>query len=214
MTKRRTFPLGAIILAIVPLAALAAGFAALSTASVSAGDWDRYERYREFWGGNPAEVYSHWLDMVLMSGNAAAIAWLLSAEALFRRNRAQNKWLITLTYACSVVGVVLSGAIALVLDGSHGEGTVFIAYPIFFLPVLGSSYYLLRQSAALVHWKFTAVVVLSGCYAALHTAAQLHYEPSGTGGPSFRIVPIWLGIVGLALIWAFVRASVRADSAA
>ena len=102
------------MLAIVPLAALAAGFAVLSSASVSAGDWDRYERYREFWGGNPAEVYSHWLDMVLMSGNAAAIAWLLSAEAFCRRNRAQHKWLVTLTYACAILGVVLSGAIALV----------------------------------------------------------------------------------------------------
>ncbi|PYJ61290.1 MAG: hypothetical protein DME24_06855, partial [Verrucomicrobia bacterium] len=186
MTDRRTFPLGGIILAIVPLAALAAGFAVLSSASVSAGDWDRYERYREFWGGNPAEVYSHWLDMVLMSGNAAAIAWLLSAEVLFRRNRAQNKWLVALTYACAILGLILSGAIALVLDRSHGEGTVLLAYPFLFLPVLGSSYYLLRQSAALVHWKFTAVVVLSGCYAALHTAAQLYYEPSGTGGPSLR----------------------------
>ena len=205
MTDRRTFPLGGIILAIVPLAALVAGFAVLSSASVSAGDWDRYERYREFWGGNPAEVYSHWLDMVLMSGNAAAIAWLLSAEVLFRRNRAQNKWLVALTYACAILGLILSGAIALVLDRSHGEGTVLLAYPILFLPVLGSSYYLLRQSAALVHWKFTAVVVLSGCYAALHTAAQLYYEPSGTGGPSLRIVPVWLSSVGLALIWAFVQ---------
>src|SRR5213082_914172 len=205
MTDRRTFPLGAIILAIVPLAALAAGFAVLSTASVSAGDWDRYERYREFWGGNPAEVYSHWLDMVLMSGNAAAIAWLLSAEAFCRRNRAQHKWLVTLTYACAILCVVLSGAIALVLDRSHGEGTVRLAYPVLFIPILGSSYYMLRQSAALVHWRFAAVVVLSGCYAALHTAAQLYYEPSGTGGPSFRIAPIWLGNVGLALIWGFVQ---------
>src|SRR5207247_11289814 len=52
---------------------------------------------------------------------------------------------------------------------------------------------------------FTIVVVPSGCYADVPPPAQLCRPRSGTGGPSRRIVPVWLSSVGLALIWAFVQ---------
>ena len=29
----------------------------------------RYREYRAFWGGNPDEVFSHWLNMVVLSWN-------------------------------------------------------------------------------------------------------------------------------------------------
>ena len=205
MTDRGTIRFSEIILCIVPVVALVAVLGLLSIERVSASDWGRYLRYREFWGGNPAEVYSHWLDMVLMSGNAAALAWLLSTEAFFRRNLCRHKWVLPLTHACAVLSVVLSGAIALVLDYSHGEGTVLLAYPVIFLPILGSSYYLLRRVVRLVNWRLAVVVALSASYAALHAAAQLHYEPSETGAPNGQVIGIWLGSVGLAFIWALVE---------
>ena len=95
--------------------------------------------------------------------------------------------------------------VAVMLDGMHGEGTVTIAYPVFFIPILVSTWYLLRQVAALLRWRPARVVMFSLGIAALHPAAQLCYEPSETGAPNGLIIPMWLGGVGMALFWAFVR---------
>ena len=73
MTNDRRLPLGAIIISVVPVAALVATLVCLSRVHFDVVGYERYLRYREFWGGNPHEVFSHWLDMVLMSGNAAAL---------------------------------------------------------------------------------------------------------------------------------------------
>ena len=77
-----------------------------------------------------------------------------------------------------------------------------IAAYIFFIPILVSTWYLLHQVAALLRWRLAGVVMLSFGIVALHAAAQLCYEPSGTGAPNGFIVPVWLGSVGMALIWA------------
>ena len=196
---------GAVVITIIPVITLLTSLAVLSGAFGLVDVWERYESHRKFWGGNPAEVYSHWLDMVLMSGNATALAWLLVAEMFFRRNQTRHRWLIPLNYACGALGLVLSSAVAVALDRAHGEGTVLLAFMIFFVPILGSSYYLLRQLIGLLRRSFPSVVALSLSYAVLNTAAQLYYEPSQTGAPGFRVFPIWLGSVGLAVIWAFVR---------
>jgi hypothetical protein len=47
--------------------------------------------------------------------------------------------------------------------------------------------------------------MLSAAYAIIHAAAQFYYEPSDTGAPNGRIVPIWLLTVAAALIWALAR---------
>ncbi|MGZ8900930.1 MAG: hypothetical protein ACXW3Z_12615 [Limisphaerales bacterium] len=163
---------------------------------------DNYDRYREFWGGNPSEVCSHWLDMVLMSGGATIIAWYVSIEAFFRRSDRDFR---RLSYGCTVLLLVLNGMVALVLDGKHGEGTVILVYPLFFIPILASSYYLLRRCAALLLWRPPAVIPLCLSFVVLHAAAQFHYEPSETGGPSMAIIPYWLASVSPALGWGFVR---------
>ena len=193
--------LGALIALIVPLAVLLAGYAFVD--HLRLGIADNYDRYREFWGGNPREVFSHWLDMVLMSGGAAVIAWLTSAEAFFRRSG--KTLMCRVSYFYVIFFLIFSGVIAVVLDGMHGEGTVTIAYPVLFIPILASSCHLLRQIIALVRWKPAAVIAISFGFVALHTAAQLYYEPSGTGGPNVRIIPLWLASVGVAVVWAFVR---------
>jgi hypothetical protein len=204
MDNQRRCSFGAILALIVPIVGVLTAYAFVR--HLQPGISDNYERYREFWGGNPSEVFSHWLDMVLMSGGAAVIAWLTSAEAFFRRNRSTA--FRRSVYAAIVFLLMFSGMAAVVLDGMHGEGTVTIAYPLFFIPILTSSYYLLRRFAALVRWNPAGVKGLCFGFVVLHTAAQLFYEPSGTGGPNQQIIPLWLASVGGALIWAFVR-SVR-----
>lgn len=196
--------LGAILALIIPIAGVVVAYAFAK--HLQPGISDNYDRYREFWGGNPSEVFSHWLDMVLMTGGAVVIAWLTSAEAFFRRSG--NAFLRRLGYAGIIFLLVLSGVTAVILDGMHGEGTVMIAYPVFFIPILASSYYLLRRFAVLVRWSPAGVIGLCFGFVALHIGAQLYYEPSVTGGPNQQIIPLWLASVGGALVWAFVR-SVR-----
>ncbi len=164
---------------------------------------NNYEHYSEFWGGNPSEVFSHWLDMVLMSGGAFVIAWLTSIEAFFRCGTQSSR--CRLAYFCLISVLIVSGVIAFALDGAHGEGTVIIAYPVFFLPILASSYYLLRQLAALRGWAPKYVIALAVGYVAIHLATQIFYEPSGTGAPNGLVVMVWLGSVGSALLWALGR---------
>src|SRR5262245_54353030 len=109
-------PLAAIIVGLVPLVGLISGLWFLSRAEVGLSNQEQYLRHARFWGGNPAEVYSHWLDMLLMSGNAAALAVLLSAEAYWRRDREPPSSLQQYTWMCAALGIVISGAVAIALD--------------------------------------------------------------------------------------------------
>lgn len=185
----------------VPFGALVASYLFLN--HLRLGLADNYERYRNFWGGNPSEVFSHWLDMVLMSGGATIIAWYVSIEAFFRRD--DQAFMARLSYICTLLLFVLNGVIALVLDAKHGEGSVILAYPLLFLPILASSFYVLRRCAELFYWRPRGVIPLCLSMVVFHTAAQLKYEPSPTGAPSMAINPYWLGSVGAALVWGFVR---------
>jgi hypothetical protein len=183
----------------VPFVALVATYLFLSYLQL--GLAENYHYYREFWGGNPSEVFSHWLDMALMSGGATIIAWFLSVETLFRR-RGQAFSAVTVAWFSFLVSSVV---IAIVLDGMHGEGTVIIACLFFFIPMLASSYYLLRRFAALLRWRLSGIIPLCLAFVVLHVVAQLYYEPSGTGAPNSIIIPCWLATVGGALLWAFIR---------
>lgn len=149
------------------------------------------------------EVFSHWLDMVLMSGSAVAIAWLTSVEACFRRS---GRWVwCHRVYGTLAFSLFLSVVVAGTLDGCYGEGVVPIAFVLFFLPILASSYYLLRKLAARLSWRTIPVILLSIGFGLIHLIAQLFYEPSGTGGPNGLVVFVWFGSVGCALLWALVR---------
>ncbi len=160
--------------------------------------------HHDFWGGNPNEIFSHWLDMFFMSGNALAIAWLLMVESL-----AGTRLLALLARVSAPVIVLVTGLGVIGLDGERGEGTVPIACLIYFLPLLISSTYLLRRLAALVHWRPPAVGLLATIFFAAHLGAQLQYEPSGTGAPNELIFSVWLFCVGGALAWWFVRLQTR-----
>lgn len=196
-------PLGAMAVLLVAFVVLAAEFVVLEHFHVRLGNQDWYFKVRTFWEGNPSEVYSHWLDVIVMSGNALIVAWLLSAEAFFR---CAGKMLAAeVAFIGGLVCTVVSGVLAMVLDDAHGEGTVALVMVIYFVPVLASSYYLLRTSAELLRWKPGAVIALATMFVFLYVGAQLFYEPSETGGPNGAIIPIWLVSVGAALGWSLMR---------
>ena len=87
-----------IVILLIPFAAVAAAYTFLNHQQI--GIADNYDRYREFWGGNPSEVFSHWLDMVLMSGGAAVISWLVVAEAFFRQGENGPTLLRRVSHVC------------------------------------------------------------------------------------------------------------------
>jgi hypothetical protein len=165
--------------------------------------YENWDRYREFWGGNPSEVFSHWLDVVLMTGGVAAMAWLLVVEAFLRKRQPQTARDIVRKRL--VLYLVASGVVAVVLDFSHGEQTVWLVYGVLFLPMLVSTWYLMRRCAELLGWRPVGAIVIGLGTLAFHGAAQWHYEPSESGAPNLHFFPIWIGCTGLALVWALIR---------
>ena len=67
MTKERRLEAIIFALSLVPIVLLAAAF--LFVKHRWPFGLPDYNRYREFWGGAPSEVFSHWLDMVVLSGS-------------------------------------------------------------------------------------------------------------------------------------------------
>jgi hypothetical protein len=164
-----------------------------------------YLAYRQTWGGNPNEVFSHFLDLVLMTGNATALGTLVVLEAAARNagwDRPEPPKLLT---AITVLGLVTSGLLALWLDDSSGEGTVIVVFPLYFLPVLLASRRLLRRFARRSAWRIPIVAAIAAAHALVHAALQYVYEPSTTGAPNDLFLPLWLASIGF--WWWDVRAN-------
>jgi hypothetical protein len=187
------------LLLVSPWALVMAGFVFVVRAADSLRDRAVYLRQREFWGGAQEEVFSHWLDMVVMSGSAFALAGIVCFEAFARRAGAADEEADGFTRAAAVAGCAVTAVAAAVLDSRYGEGTLLFAYLIVFMPMLAASYYLLRRTAAAVAWSTGIVVILSLGYAIVQLGAQLYYEPSETGGPDGTVFIFWLVYVGGAL---------------
>jgi hypothetical protein len=197
MNQRRFIQASWVAACLLPTLLIGTAFLVVARLGDRLGDPLQYQRYHAAWGGNSAEVFSHWLNLVLMSGNALGLAWLLTLRTLLPTRR-----LVTFARLAASFGVVLAFVVGGSLDQQRGEGTVLVAGAILFLPMLVSSYYVLFQLAALARWKPLRVAALSAAYAAIHVLAQLRYEPSETGGPNSQVFVPWLFWNSTALIWA------------
>jgi hypothetical protein len=213
MSETRTRALWVTLLFAVPWVFIAAAFAALPLLRLRLLEPTLYSRYSEVWGGNQHEIFSHWLDLVLMSGCAAALAWLVTTEAFVRRRVPGSQasgW-------SAALGIALSGVTAGFLDAAHGEGTAVFVHATLFVPMLVASFYLLRRLAEFVAWRPAVVLVCAIGYAGMEAAFQLWYEPSDTGAPNGQIFPVWFAHVGLAvtcLVWSGIRSGKLGRSAA
>jgi hypothetical protein len=134
------------LLALALAAAPLAGMLQLETPGSSALRGKRCLEQCPFWGGNPNEVFSHWLDMCVMSGTAAVLSALVAIEVSIRARHAGAARFVR---AHALLAFMLGAAGGLVLDVLHGEGGALIVYSIFFGPVLLTSYRVLRRLAAL-----------------------------------------------------------------
>ena len=197
------------LLLLAPWAMLVGILAALIPAAGWLRDRAWYVRQREFWGGAQEEVFSHWVDMVLMSGSSVALACMVCLEALAWRRSAEPEEVAADVRPFAFAGCALIAVIAAVLDSAHGEGTVVFVYVMLFMPMLAASYYLLRRAAAAVAWRVKTVVALAGGYVLLQLGLQLYYEPSTTGAPNGTVFILWLAYLGSAGVLAMFR-NVRA----
>jgi hypothetical protein len=206
MDRDGIYPLGLVSACVVPVAVLMTTLVVLNHGYDGLMDTSPlWEKQRKLWGGNPSEVFSHWLDLVVMSGNAMGLAWLLVVEARILANWPRHPWLMRLKRCVVGIGLGASALTALVLDISKGEGTMVLVLPVLFIPLLGATYYLLRQWARLLNWRFLPVVGMAVLFACGHVTAQMFYEPSETGGPNQGMMPLWIGSVFLAVGWAMAR---------
>jgi hypothetical protein len=189
------------VLSLVPLVLLSSALVFVNDAQPRS--IEGYLHYHEFWGGSPTELFSHWLDMIVMSGNAFSLGWFLTLEAFARKKEASPRtaaWPNRMLAICAV-GVTVAAAM---LDRKSGEGTVIFVAFVVFLPVLVSWYYLLRRLASVCNWILSRVLIIAVLFGLLNLLAQLVYEPSSSGGPNDGFIPVWIGSVGAAFLIAVV----------
>jgi hypothetical protein len=161
-------------------------------------DMGTYQYYRATWGGAPDEVYSHFLDLVLMTGNVVVLSTLVAIEELIQSaSDTPPPKLQTWINVWRWTGWISSGSIGTFLDGMSGEGTAAIMYWPGFLPVLAATTWLLRRCVQEVHGRIPSVIGLCATCTIVHAGLQYVYEPSVTGAPSLWFVPLWLGSLAL-----------------
>lgn len=155
-----------------------------------------YLRYREVVGGNPSEVYSHFLDFVLMTGNAVALGALVLLKAwhVEGRRTLRGAWHSSVVFLW--LGMGTSGTLGHWLDSRYGEGAVLVVYVLSFVPVLIATWVLLHRLAECNDWRKAAVARAVVACILVHAGLQYLYEPSNTGAPNYLFLPIWLTSLG------------------
>jgi hypothetical protein len=152
--------------------------------------WDRGESPANWlnFGGNPSEVYSHWLNWAVMSGSAVILSWMLALDWIATRRcgtSPRTRWLVR---TFPLLAIAVSWSWAALLDRRHGEHATAPAIVIFYMPVLAATFFLVRGLATRLR-RFRTVLPVSASFALLHLACQWVYEPSGSGGPNWLVFP-------------------------
>lgn len=192
------------------LLAISAGYFSLSLLSTPTNIkwvqdlWDK-EHLLNF-GGNPAEVYSHLLNLTFVLTSAFAIIGIRMALSLFttpeKSPSLTHNWMNLLPLLVCVPMALW----AIQLDSAHGEGATGFSICIFFLPILVGVW------TGLTRIRFEILTPVStATICALYTSAVvavlLFVEPSGTGGPNILILPG--GILLVASTWLLLPRIVR-----
>ena len=139
-------------------------------------------------GGNPAEVLSHLLNWIVMTGSMASLCLATAAESFLKNSSSRLLKNRKLLRVVPVLTFIVLAAWGYEIDGEHGEGTVAIAAVIFFAPTL----ILLAFAMAMLLRHETRMRIELLPLPLLFLASfglQCLYEPSGTGGPNFLVFP-------------------------
>ncbi len=156
-------------------------------------------------GGNAAEVYSHLLNWIVMTGSVGALgtAWAAAFKARTDAGPDSGRGFLPLAIFLFTVSVLLVWAGC--LDGRSGEGTVVMSFILFFGPSLALLFVAARRL-----WdcggNFKAPLLAIVGLFVVSVVFQWFYQLSETGGPNRLVVPLLLAQVGS--FW-FVVAALR-----
>jgi len=150
-------------------------------------------------GGNPSEVFSHLLNCIVM---AVAISTLCVALLITLWGQCHQlgspsgaKPDLPL-FVTAVASVLATWAWAAYLDSRSGEGTVALAFILFFAPATGLSSLAARRLSDRHVARLPGILAVLVLWAVLLGMIWL-YEPSGTGGPNILVIPLLTAQVGL-----------------
>lgn len=147
-------------------------------------------------GGNPAEIFSHLLNGIVMATGINALGVFLLAS------RSDTSGSTRRQFALAVTGTVGVALWAMALDGRSGEGTVPWTFLLFFGPALaGSSVGAWRLLRLDVASRYRAIAAISLWLISL--GLIWFYEPSDSGGPNLLVLPLLAFQV--ALFWMVPR---------
>ncbi len=140
-------------------------------------------------GGNPAEVYSHLLNWIVMTGGIVSLCAAWISTLLAGSNARPPRIFHPIPPIMFFLTVVVLATWASILDGKNGEGTVLWSFVLFFAPCIalhaGASY-------CYLFFKLETWLQILACIGVLVMAVQFqwHYQRSGTGGPNFLVFPL------------------------
>ena len=145
--------------------------------------------------GAQSEVFSHWVNLAQTSGAALLLACGLLIELLLAR--AKRRVILFLRGGAGVAVLVLVlGTVP--LEAMYGEFGLPICFCLFSVPLLGSSYALLRLTVSRVNGTTGVLCVL--LFAFLHPVLQWFYEPSHNGAPGTFILLIMLAVLAALIL--------------
>lgn len=191
----------AIAIAALPLVILSLPLAWFSSPSGIEWAYSHFNKEHPLnFGGNPAEVLSHLLNWVLMTGCTGGLGASLIAISLLKLGGDWKPRFSIVPAAVYGISVISLLCWTTSLDSRHGEGAVVLSFVLFFGPCTAlSAMFGLRvlSSDASLTQKSLHLAAVFG----VGVAFQWLYEQSGTGGPNLLVFPL---LVGQVAAWWFI----------
>lgn len=136
-------------------------------------------------GGNPAEVYSHLLNWLVMTGSMGCLCAMWISILLARTDRLVS----CISPVIFILSVLMLSWWATVLDGKNGEGAVFFTFLFFFGPCIA----LHAIGVCCYLWlKMETWLQAIACIGLFLMTVQFEwiYQRSGSGGPNWLVIPL------------------------
>lgn len=144
-------------------------------------------------GGNSGEVFSHLLNCIVMASAVSSLCLVL-LRAIWSQSFRPGEAL--LSSSILVASMLAVWGWATYLDSRSGEGTVGLAFILFYGPAIAFSRMAAQRLISSPGSRTPRALTVSAIWAVSLGMIWL-YEPSGTGGPNILVVPL-LGVqVGL-----------------
>ena len=197
----------AIVAPLLPLIVCAAALSKLGTDSGVAWAHSLFAKDHVLnFGGNPAEVLSHLLDWIVMTGAMASLCLAAATVALLKGAAVGSKSARILPMAAFPVTLIVLTTLAHGIDRASGEGTLVPAVVMFFTPFLLAIAFALMKLQVCNPGLKSELLPLPFLFAGSF-GLQWLYEPSGSGAPNILVFPAFLILAGA--LWSYCYLATR-----